>query len=530
MWLWNVLHLNLGNSTICRDPVWDVIKSRFPISLTIGLTGFFLSYFVCIPLGVMKAVRHGTKFDLVSSFIVFLGYSVPGWALGTALLVLFGGGSFWSVFPLGGFRPDNWNYLNVGQKVYQQARYMFLPVLCYMVGEFATLTILTKNSLMENMAQDYIRTAFAKGLHQIEVIFVHALRNSLIPLATGLGSVFSLILAGSFLIENVFNIDGMGYLGYTAILQRDYPVALGILVIGSLLMLVGNIISDIIYALGRPADPLQMTPRRSESLFRKRLRKFRRLKRGYYSFVIVVSAYILSFFLPFIMTSQPLVVKYHGSYYFPMLHFHSAAEFGTTAFGEPDYRELKKTFAAAGQGDWVLTAPYPYGPNESLLDLSDSPPNPPSRQHPLGTDDRGRDVLVRLAYGFNISMTFALLVTIFSESTGTMVGSALGYFGGKLDILGSRFIEIWSSLPFLYTIIIISSVIIPVYVPGRMQVLQPSFWLLVIILAIFDWVGITFYLRGASSIGKRPRTTSAPRSPRECRSRRSCSSTSCRTP
>ena len=223
LWLWNVLHLNLGNSYIYQDPVWVVIKSRFPISLTIGLTGFFLSYLVCIPLGVLKAVKHGTKFDLLSSFIVFLGYSVPGWALGTALLVLFGGGSFWSVFPLGGFRPDNWDYLNFGQKV-----------------------------VMENMAQDYIRTAFAKGLHKNRVIFVHALRNSLIPLATGIGSVFSLILAGSFLIEKVFNIDGMGYLGYTSILQRDYPVALGILVIGSLLMLVGNIISDIVYALVDP--------------------------------------------------------------------------------------------------------------------------------------------------------------------------------------------------------------------------------------------------------------------------------------
>jgi microcin C transport system permease protein len=197
-------------------------------------------------------VKHGTKFDLSSSFIVFLGYAIPGWALGTALLVLFGGGSFWSVFPLGGFRSDNWEYLSFWQKVVDQARHMFLPVLCYMVGEFATLTILTKNSLMENMAQDYIRTAFAKGLHKRRVIFVHALRNSLIPLATGIGGVFSLILAGSFLIEKVFNIDGMGYLGYTAILQRDYPVALGILVIGSLLMLVGNIISDIVYALVDP--------------------------------------------------------------------------------------------------------------------------------------------------------------------------------------------------------------------------------------------------------------------------------------
>jgi microcin C transport system permease protein len=251
-WLWNVLHLNLGNSYIYQDPVWDVIKSRFPISIFLGLTGFLLGYLVCIPLGVLKAVRHGSRFDVISSAFVFIGYSVPGWALGTALLVLFGGGTFWSLFPLGGFRPDNWEYLSFWGKVAAQIHYMTLPVLCYMIGGFATLTILTKNSLMENLGQDYVRTAFAKGLHERRVIFKHALRNSLIPLVTGLGNAISLVLAGSFLIEKVFNIDGMGYLGYTAILQRDYPVALGILVIDSLLMLVGNILSDMIYAVVDP--------------------------------------------------------------------------------------------------------------------------------------------------------------------------------------------------------------------------------------------------------------------------------------
>jgi microcin C transport system permease protein len=220
-WLWNVLHLDLGRSYIYQDPVWDVIKSRFPVSVFLGLTGFFLSYFICVPLGVYKAIRHGSRFDFASSVVVFMGYSIPGWALGSALLVLFGGGSFWDVFPLGGFRPSNWEYLGFFQKITAQLHYMFLPVFCYMVGSFATLTILMKNSLMENLGQDYVRTAFAKGLSERRVIFVHALRNSLIPIATGLGHVISLILAGSFLIEKVFNIDGMGYLGYTSILQRD---------------------------------------------------------------------------------------------------------------------------------------------------------------------------------------------------------------------------------------------------------------------------------------------------------------------
>ena len=239
-----------------------------------------------------------------------------------------------------------------------------------------------------------------------------------------------------------------------------------------------------------------MSTRRSETIFQKRLRKFRRIKRGYYAFVLIVVAYVLSFFLPLVMTNQAYLVKYNGEYYFPLLSYHAASEFGMTAFGEPDYRELKKQLDDEGKGNWVLLAHYPYSPNESIFTLAEPPPNQPSSEHFFGTDDRGRDVFVRLAYGFNISLTFALFVMIFSEGVGTIVGALLGYFGGKLDIVGQRVIEIWSSLPFLYTIIIISSIVVPVYVPGRMLVAQPSFWLLVFILAAFEWVTITYYIRG----------------------------------
>ena len=194
------------------------------MSIFLGLTGFLLSYLVCVPLGVLKAVKHGSRIRFRDERAGLSGLFGARLGAGTVLLVLFGGGSFWSVFPLGGFRPGQLGVSRLlARRSLQQARHMALPVFCYMVGGFATLTILTKNSLMENMAQDYVRTAFAKGLPKRRVIFVHALRNSLIPIATGLGHVFSLILAGSFLIEKVFNIDGMGYLGYTSILQRDYP-------------------------------------------------------------------------------------------------------------------------------------------------------------------------------------------------------------------------------------------------------------------------------------------------------------------
>jgi len=252
LWLGNLLQFNLGKSYVYAEPVWDVITSRFPISIYFGLISFILTYLVCIPLGVYKAVKNGSTFDILSSVLVFIGYSIPGFALGAFLLVLFGGGSFLDWFPLGGFRSQDWDELSFFGKIFDQIHHTVLPVIAYVIGGFATLTILTKNSVIENLSQDYIRTAFSKGISEKRVIFHHALRNSLIPIATGLGHFLSLILAGGILIETVFNIDGIGLLSFKSIVQRDYPVVMGVLVISSLLLLIGNIISDIIYAFVDP--------------------------------------------------------------------------------------------------------------------------------------------------------------------------------------------------------------------------------------------------------------------------------------
>ena len=245
---------------------------------------------------------------------------------------------------------------------------------------------------------------------------------------------------------------------------------------------------------GAPVPPLP--PGRSISIFRKRVRKFKTLRRGYYSFVILLLAYAISFILPLLINNKALVVHYQNQYYFPIMHYYPASQFGMNAIGEPNYRELKNQLSPNGAGDWVLMPMYPYSATESLLELPGTPPHAPSREHIFGTDDRARDIFARLAYGFNVSLTFALLVLAFSYVVGIAAGAALGYFGGKLDILGQRAIEVWSSLPFLYTIIIVSSIVVPIYLPGRNLLTQPSFWLLIVILAIFDWMGITYYVRG----------------------------------
>jgi microcin C transport system permease protein len=251
-WLGDVVRLDLGKSYKYNVPVMDVITKRFPVSIYFGLIGFTLAYLVCIPLGVMKAIRHGSPFDVASSFIVFVGYSIPGWALGALLLVYFGGGNFLSWIPLGGFRSPDWETMGWWSRILDQAHHTIGPVLCYAIGSFATLTVLMKNSLMENLGQDYVRSAFAKGLPERRVVFVHALRNSLIPVCTGLGHALGIIMAGSYLIEFTFNIDGLGYLGYTSIVERDYAVVMGVLVINTLLVLTGNIFSDILYVLTDP--------------------------------------------------------------------------------------------------------------------------------------------------------------------------------------------------------------------------------------------------------------------------------------
>ena len=193
----------------------------------------------------------------------------------------------------------------------------------------------------------------------------------------------------------------------------------------------------------------------SVSLFRKRWRKFKGLKRGYYSFIILITLYALSFALPLLVNNRAILVKYQGNYYFPVLKHYPGSVFGEGTRGEVEYRELRAKFRERNGEDFVIMPPYPYGSYESLLDISREPPHPPSLTHWFGTDDRGRDVFARMAYGFNISITFALLLTLINYTVGVVIGALLGYYGGKLDIFGQRFIEIWSALPFLYTVIIV---------------------------------------------------------------------------
>jgi microcin C transport system permease protein len=250
LWFKKVIRFDLGSSTRYYEPVWDIIKSKLPVSLFYGVIAIILTYSICIPLGILKAIKHKTTIDNTTSIIVFVGYAIPNYIIAIILLIIFS--SWLDLFPLGGFTSDNFSELTLINKIWDVTYHAILPLIAYMAGSFAVMTFMMKNSLMDHLASDFIRTAIAKGIPFKRAVFTHATRNSLIPLATSFGNNLSLILMGSYLIEKIFNIDGMGLLSLESIIQRDYPVVLGTLVISSLLFLIGNILSDICVAIVDP--------------------------------------------------------------------------------------------------------------------------------------------------------------------------------------------------------------------------------------------------------------------------------------
>jgi microcin C transport system permease protein len=256
-WKWlahDRLGMRMESYKYPNKTAWQLISERFPVSLVFGIAGLILSYGVCIPLGIAKALRNGSRFDLASSLLVFTGYAIPAFAFGMVLKMLLCGtvDGFWDVFPLSGMNSEQADTFPLWQRLADTAWHMVLPVLCYVIGNFAVLTLLMKNALLEQIGKDYVRTVLARGGSMRRAVWRHALRNALIPIATGLGGILTVMFAGSVLIEQVFEIPGMGRLSLDAIVGRDYPVFLGILSLTSILGLLGGIFSDFCYVLVDP--------------------------------------------------------------------------------------------------------------------------------------------------------------------------------------------------------------------------------------------------------------------------------------
>ncbi len=247
------LTFDFGESYFHHQSVLELVISKLPVSISLGLWTFFLTYLTCIPLGIAKAIRDGTPFDVVSSTLILIGYAIPGFVLGLSLLVLFGGGSFWDIFPLRGLVSDNWSELSWFDQIMDYLWHMVLPITAMMIGSFAVMTMLTKNSFLEEIRKQYVLTARAKGLTENTVLYKHVFRNAVIPLITGFPAAFiGAFFTGSLLIETIFSLDGLGLLSYESILKRDYPVVLGTLYMFTLLGLVAKLLTDLSYVLIDP--------------------------------------------------------------------------------------------------------------------------------------------------------------------------------------------------------------------------------------------------------------------------------------
>jgi len=249
----NYLCFDFGTSYYYQQSVVELVISRMPVSMSLGLWSFVIVYGVCIPLGIVKAMRDGSGFDLLSTTIILIGYAIPGFVLGIGLIVLFGGGSFYNIFPLRGLVSDNWQELSLTAKMLDYLWHMVLPILSSAVGSLAVMTMLTKNSFLEEIGKQYVLTARAKGLNEKTVMYKHIFRNAIIPIITGFPGYFiAAFFTGSLLIETIFSLDGMGLLAYQSVLNRDYPVVLGTLYFFTIIGLFSRLLSDLSYVIVDP--------------------------------------------------------------------------------------------------------------------------------------------------------------------------------------------------------------------------------------------------------------------------------------
>jgi microcin C transport system permease protein len=251
--LWNYMRFDFGESYFRKIDVLDLVLEKMPVSITLGLWSTLIAYIVSIPLGVAKAVRDGTRFDTWTSALIIVAYAIPAFLFAIMLLVLFAGGSYWQIFPLRGLTSDNFEQLSLWGKIVDYAWHITLPVLASTISAFATLTLLTKNSFLDEIGKHYVMTARAKGLSERGVLYGHVFRNAMLIVIAGFPTVFiGVFFGGSVLIETIFSLDGLGRLGFEAAVSRDYPVMFGTLFLFGLVGLVVGILSDLIYVLVDP--------------------------------------------------------------------------------------------------------------------------------------------------------------------------------------------------------------------------------------------------------------------------------------
>ena len=498
--LWNFARFDFGKSYFRDVSVLQLIKEKLPVSVSLGIWMTLLTYLISIPLGIRKAVADGSKFDTWTSAVIIVGFAIPGFLFAILLIILFAGGSFFNIFPLRGLTSDGWALFPWYWKILDYFWHLTLPMLAMALGAFATMTLLTKNSFLDEIRKQYVMTARAKGCSERQVLYNHIFRNAMLIVISGFpGAFIRAFFSGALLIETIFSLDGLGLLGFESVLNRDYPVVFGTLFIfslvgprgqpdlgshlyvdrspdrfrgaGSLMTIIAP--PPIETTVQGPMGEIAPVRRRRFALSplnRRRWQNFKSNRRGYWSLWIFLILFFVSLFAELIANDRPFLIKFDGRLYWPAFVSYSETTFGGDFETAADYRDPYLQKLIADKGGTIVWPLIRYSYDTHNLDLPTPAPSKPTwmlteaqckevverkglkscrdlEYNWLGTDDQGRDVVARLIYGFRISVLFGLTLTIFSSIIGVAAGGVQGYFGGWIDLGFQRFIEIWNSIP-----------------------------------------------------------------------------------
>ncbi len=538
IWLKQVVTFDFGNSYKDHRPVREKILERVPISLQLSFISVFMVYLFAVPIGVFSAIKQKSVSDQALTVVLFLLYSLPNFWTAMMLITFLGGGEFLDLFPIFGLSSMGAERMGTLEWLLDRVHHLVLPVTCLTYAGLAYISRQMRGGMLEVIRQDYIRTARAKGLSEKTVIAKHAFRNSLIPIITLLAVLFPALIGGSVIIESIFSIPGMGQLSFEAILSRDYPVVMGVTTVAALLTLLGILFTDITYTLIDPritfeTAPLTWSPRRFLAIFAvialliagllawpkslpgpgtllivygpraaifilassvaygiyliggERaywsgvLRQFARGRLAMAALAGVAALLLVAVSAPLIANNKPLVMRYKGELYFPAFRDYLPGKMRHyQELGDKDAADIA---GALSKPDYAVMPPVPWDPYQ--YDLGHFLEGP-TRRHLLGTDDVGRDIFARVVHGARIALSVGFVAVGIYVWIGVILGSLAGYYGGWVDMLISRLIEVMLSIPTFFLIIAV------------VAFLEPSIYNVMAAIGLIGWTGTARLVRG----------------------------------
>ena len=537
--VWNFARFDFGKSYFRDVSVMQLIKEKLPVSMSLGIWMTLLTYLISIPLGIRKAVKDGSQFDTWTSAVIIVGFAIPGFLFAILLIILFAGGSFFNIFPLRGLTSDGWSQFPWYWKIIDYFWHLTLPLISMALGAFATMTLLTKNSFLDEIRKQYVMTARAKGCSERQVLYNHIFRNAMLIVIAGfpgafIHAFFSRLapdrdhllarrarpaqlreraqprLSGG--VRNALHLFAARPRGQSDLRSRLYVdrSADRFRGAGGLMTIIAppppvetnNAIAARRGRAGHRAAPFAPSP-----LNRRRWQNFKANRRGYWSFWIFLVLFFVSLFAELIANDRPFLIKFDGHLYWPAFVTYSETTFGGDFETAADYRDPYLQKLIADKGGTIVWPPIRYSYDTHNLDLPTPAPSKPTwmlteaqckqvvqkkglkscrdlEYNWLGTDDQGRDVVARLIYGFRISVLFGLCADASSPRSSASPPAACRAISaaGSISVF-QRLIEIWTAIPSLYLLLIISSVLVP------------GFFILLGILLLFSWVSLVGLVR-----------------------------------